>query len=516
MLAIAHSATLVGVDALPVRIEVEASRGVPVFELVGLAEASVRESRVRVKSALSQLGVELSDTHITVSLAPADLRKTGSGFDLGIAAAAMAAAGAAPPEALSDMLFLGELSLAGKVHAIRGVLPHLVSAKARGVRRAVVPRANEAEARLVTGIDCRTCDTLEELALFLRGEGELPRPTVAPSTAAPASEPMIMEDLADVRGQDGAKRALEIAAAGGHNVLFIGPPGAGKTMLARRLPGILPELSHEEALEVMALHSVAGLLSRSHAFSTQRPFRAPHHTISDVALVGGGDTPRPGEVSLAHRGVLFLDELGEYKRSALESLRQPLEDGVVTVSRAHAKATFRARAMVVAATNPCPCGHLGRSNVPCRCSRERILSYRARLSGPLLDRLDLQIVLAPVEVSSLHADEAGEASRDVRARVVAARALQRERAGRAEEHLNAALPPRELHRACKLSAECRDLLTRAAAALGLSARAYTKVLRVARTIADLEAEPTIAPAHIAEAISYRALDKERTEARPAA
>jgi magnesium chelatase family protein len=287
-------------------------------------------------------------------------------------------------------------------------------------------------------------------------------------------------------------------------------------MLARRLPGILPELSHEEALEVMALHSVAGLLSRSHAFSTQRPFRAPHHTISDVALVGGGETPRPGEVSLAHRGVLFLDELGEYKRTALEALRQPLEDGHVTVSRALAKATFRARPMVVAATNPCPCGHLGRSTVPCRCTRDRIVNYRARLSGPLLDRIDLQVVLAPVDVSSLQAEHAGESSRDIRARVVAARGLQRERAGRSEEHLNASLPPRELSRVCKLSAECREMLTRAATSLGLSARAYTKVLRVARTIADLEGSVALSPAHVAEAISYRALDRERTEARPAA
>ena len=516
MLAIAHSATLIGVDALPVRIEVDAARGVPMFELVGLAEASVRESRVRVKSALSQLGVDLTDVHVTVSLAPADLRKTGSGFDLGIAAAAMAAVGAIPTESLADVLFLGELSLAGKVHAIRGVLPHLVSAKARGVTRAIVPRANETEARLVTGIDVRTCDTLAELGEFLRDEGTLPRPSPLRETVEdPMAPTWLHEDFADVRGQEGAKRALEIAAAGGHNVLFIGPPGAGKTMLARRMPGILPELSHDEALEVMALHSVAGLLPRASAWLTQRPFRAPHHTISDVALVGGGDTPRPGEVSLAHRGVLFLDELGEYRRAALESLRQPLEDGMVTISRAHAKATFRARSMLIAATNPCPCGHLGGSTVPCRCSRDRVMSYRARLSGPLLDRLDLQVVLAPVAVSALHSETGAESSRDIRARVVAAREVQRERAGSGQdEYLNASLSPRELARACRLSAECRDILTRAATALGLSARAYTKVQRVARTIADLEGVSTILSAHVAEAISYRALDRERVIARP--
>lgn len=348
MLATALSATLVGLQAHPVRVEVEATRGPPFFELV-VAEAAVRESRVRVKSALAQVGVDIAECRIVVNLAPADVKKTGSGFDLAIAAATLGALGAAPREELKRILFVGELSLEGTVQPLRGILAQLLAARARGVKRAVVPRANAAEAALVDGIEVRTVGSLRELVEALRGRVELPK---AEGGADPGDDPPV-DDLADVRGQAAARRAIEIAAAGNHNVALIGPPGAGKTMIARRLPGLLPPLSTEEALEVTAIHSVAGLLRARRGLSRVRPFRAPHHTVSEVGLVGGGDGPRPGEVSLAHQGVLFLDELAEFRRPALEALRQPLEDGVVTISRAHAKATFPARLLLVCAMNPC-------------------------------------------------------------------------------------------------------------------------------------------------------------------
>ena len=505
MLATALASTLFGLDGVLVRIEVEAARGVPSFELVGLAEAAVRESRVRVKAALAQVGVDISEHRITVNMAPADLKKSGSGFDLAIAVATLAALGKVPQESLSGTLFVGELSLAGAVHSVRGVLPRLLTARGCGIHSAVVPYENLAEAALVREVHAWGARTLSDVAASLRGEQDLV--TAKPSCDEPLSRALY--DMSDVRGQASARRALEIAAAGGHNLLMIGSPGAGKTMLARRLSTVLPPLSFEESVEVAAIHSIAGMLPAAREIDRHRPFRAPHHTVSDVGLVGGGDRARPGEVSLAHRGVLFLDELPEFRRSALESLRQPLEDGHVVIVRADARATYPARAIVVGAMNPCPCGHLGDGTDRCACAPERVRAYRARVSGPLLDRIDVHVALSPVKVASLQKTRGGEPSSCVRARVEAARALQRERCEKKETRaaLNAMLSLSDLEKVAALDERGSSALSRAVSLLGLSARAYTKVLRVARTVADLAGASAVSAAHVAEAIGARVLDR---------